>query len=202
VPAATDAARPARPHNVLSAARRPRRDARELLFNFGVTVENERNSFVETPPNTIESWISLAVLVSEQPHGKYRRIRRSITVVTGKALSWVPTEYRRYPRFKMSCPITLIQERQEIFTQTVDLSDGGTLVEVPATGAPAADTVLGVELQVPAPVTAAGQKLSLACKVRVVRQQSDGNASRLRIAMEFLKPLDLKLHMQHGTLMS
>ena len=105
------------------------------------------------------------------------------------------TEHRRYPRLRVSCPITLTDEEgQKIFTKTIDLSDGGALVEVPATGAPAEGTVLGVELQVPALVTATGQKQSLVCQARVVRRQSDGHAARLRIALEFLKPLNLGLH--------
>jgi hypothetical protein len=102
----------------------------------------------------------------------------------------------------VSCPVTLNVEGQELFTQTIDLSDGGALVDVPAAGAPSEGTVLGVELQVPASATATGQRRNLVCQARVVRRRTDGNAARLGIALEFLKPLDLKLRVQHGTLMS
>ena len=43
------AAHPARPHNVLSAARGRGGDARGLRLMSDVTVGNERNSLVETP---------------------------------------------------------------------------------------------------------------------------------------------------------
>jgi hypothetical protein len=82
----------------------------------------------------------------------------------------------------------------ELFTQTIDLSDGGALVAIPASeGAPVVGEILEVELQVPASRGGTKNTRRVRCRAKVLRRQALAQKQRVGLAMEFEKPQHLGL---------
>jgi c-di-GMP-binding flagellar brake protein YcgR len=105
-----------------------------------------------------------------------------------------PADRRRYPRIKLSCPVSLTDETgRALLAQTIDLSDGGTLVAAPAEGAPAPGAVMGVEVHVPASASRTGQASRFTCQAKVVRCRDVGQERKIGVALEFLTPQKLDL---------
>ena len=106
-------------------------------------------------------------------------------------MTHVPAERRRYPRFELSCPMTLRSKTGNLLvkTETVNISDGGALVLIPSRAFPRIATVLSVELQVPSPT---GKRREFMCSARVLWNQNVGGGQRA-IAIRFLPTLQLNL---------
>jgi c-di-GMP-binding flagellar brake protein YcgR len=77
--------------------------------------------------------------------------------------------------------------------QTVDISDGGTLIAVAVEAAPAVGSVIDIEMQVPSGNPPTWPARVFTSKARVVRLRDVGQPGKTGVAMEFLKPLKLDL---------
>lgn len=104
-------------------------------------------------------------------------------------MSETPVELRVIPRVILCCPISLAKEGGwKLFTQTVVLSNCGTLVRVPPSETPSVSEMLDIELQIPASASCAGESRTFKCRAKVLRQQDVG-----QIALRFEEPLELEL---------
>ena len=104
-------------------------------------------------------------------------------------------ERRRYPRFKLFCPVKLLGESGKLLAeaQTLDISDGGMLVLLPSGPAPAIGTVLAVRLHVPSSASDSGEMRQFSCQGRVLRHANIGPGKRIALAIEFLGPVQFDL---------
>jgi c-di-GMP-binding flagellar brake protein YcgR len=95
----------------------------------------------------------------------------------------------------MSCPVKLVGRTGALVAsgQTVDISDGGTLIAVAPESAPAVGTVVDLSLEVPTGNPPTWPARVFSSKAKVVRHKDVGQPGKTGVAMEFLKPLKLDL---------
>ena len=98
---------------------------------------------------------------------------------------------RRFPRFRLSVPITLRGEEREMLGtgQTIDVSDGGALLLISSKLAPPIGSTVIAELVVPASSSGGGKKRRVSSRARVLRHQSE-QAGKLAVAIQFVEPLE------------
>ena len=106
-------------------------------------------------------------------------------------------EQREHPRALVSMPIRLFHDesgRQILATQTIDLSNGGALVEMPPEELVGVGDLLRIELVAPVSGDAGkGAVRHLWCRARVVRHHPCEGADRTGVAIEFQQLLNLGL---------
>ncbi len=106
-----------------------------------------------------------------------------------------PADRRRFPRATMSCPAKLVDKGGKLVAigQTVDISDGGTLIAVSPEAAPAVGSVVEISMEVPTGNPPTWPARVFTSKARVVRHRDLGQPGKTGVAMEFLQPLKLDL---------
>jgi hypothetical protein len=104
-------------------------------------------------------------------------------------------EQRRFPRAAMSCPAKLVGKGGVLVAagQTVDLSDGGTLVAVAPEAAPAVGSVVEISMEVPTGNPPTWPARVFTSQAKVVRHKDLGQPGKTGVAMQFLQPLKLNL---------
>ena len=112
-------------------------------------------------------------------------------------MSDASNEQRTHPRIPVSWPVRLFDDntgRQLMQTQTIDLSNGGALVEMPPEELVAVGDLLRIEL-VASPPEGAGEGAvrHVWCRAKVVRHHPGEGADRTGVAMEFQQLLNLGL---------
>jgi c-di-GMP-binding flagellar brake protein YcgR len=107
------------------------------------------------------------------------------------------TEQREHPRTPVSMPIRLFSDqdgREIAAAQTIDLSNGGALVQMPHEELVAVGEMLRVELVAPVSGDAGeGAVRHVWCRARVVRHHPGGEPAVTAVAVEFQQLLDLGL---------
>lgn len=101
------------------------------------------------------------------------------------------TERRRHPRFKLVCPGRLLTEEGQLLatTRTMDVSDGGALLQVaPETPLAIGDRIC-VELDIPASADGTPARHVVA-RARIVRKIDSEFPYKMPVAVEFCEPLD------------
>ena len=104
-------------------------------------------------------------------------------------------DQRRFPRAAMSCPTRLMGKGGALVAtgQTVDISDGGTLIAVAPEVAPAVGSVVDLSMEVPTGNPPTWPARVFTSKAKVVRHRDLGQPGKTGVAMEFLQPLKLDL---------
>ncbi|MFB3893872.1 MAG: PilZ domain-containing protein [Phycisphaerae bacterium] len=103
-------------------------------------------------------------------------------------------ERRRYPRVRAGFPVALTDSSGlELLTKTIDLSDGGALIPVPFSGAPAVGQEIDIKLTLPVMIAGYQRERVVACRAFVVRHQDLGLTSQIGIGIEFATPQKLDL---------
>ena len=106
-------------------------------------------------------------------------------------------EQREHPRIPVTWPVRLFDDnngRQILQTRTIDLSNGGALVEMPPEELVEVGDLLRVELVAPPPEgSGEGAVRHLWCRARVVRHHPCKGAEQTGVAMEFQQLLNLGL---------
>ena len=95
----------------------------------------------------------------------------------------------------MSCPVKLVGKGgSPVATgQTVNISDGGTLIAIAPEAAPAVGSVVEISMEVPTGNPPTWPARVFTSKARVVRHRDLGQPGKTGVALEFLKPLKLDL---------
>jgi hypothetical protein len=104
-------------------------------------------------------------------------------------------EQRRFPRAAMSCPVKLTTREGTLVAagDTVDISDGGTLIAISPDAVPDVGSVVELSMEVPTGNPPTWPARVFTSKARVVRHRDLGQPGKTGVAMEFLKPLKLNL---------
>jgi hypothetical protein len=94
----------------------------------------------------------------------------------------------------VSCPITLADHAgKAFFTQTIDISDGGTLVAFPFDNPPPVGEVLYLDLRIPSSSIRSHVPRGVNRQIRVVRHQVMDHTGKIGSALQFSQPLSLGL---------
>ncbi len=109
-------------------------------------------------------------------------------------MTQVEVERRRHPRIRAEFPVALTDSSGlELLTKTIDLSDGGALIPVPFSGAPAVGEEIDIKLTLPVMIAGCQRERIVACRAFVVRHQDLGITSQIGIGVEFATPQKLDL---------
>jgi hypothetical protein len=101
-------------------------------------------------------------------------------------------ELRNFPRIDISCPITLINSYGQFLKAiTVNVSDGGALVEMTDSPAPEIGEVVDVDMLVPLSLGQTQRYRKIRCMAKVSRHQTIGANKNVRVAIQFQHPLKL-----------
>ncbi|MCD6304170.1 MAG: PilZ domain-containing protein [Planctomycetes bacterium] len=104
-------------------------------------------------------------------------------------------ERRRHKRHELPCPAALAVRDGErpARTRTINLSDGGMLLAVPAESAPPAGQRVKVRFSVPRSTPNTYLLEEFTSDATVVRTVPADQADRRRLALQFVQPIDLAL---------
>ncbi len=104
-------------------------------------------------------------------------------------------EKRKFKRTVLPCPIEISDEQGNLLakTQTVNISDGGALIQLPLEALPTFNSEVNLNFSVPRSTPNTYMLEECNCGGRVVRHQPMLEESEVCIAVEFSKPLDLVL---------
>lgn len=108
-----------------------------------------------------------------------------------------PTEERRaHERWNLACPVTIVQAGGSFYAsgKTLNVSDGGAFVTVPAEDWPdaAEETELTIRLSVPRSTPNTYLLEDFHANARVVRTRP-ANGEDFAVALEFIQPIPLNL---------
>ena len=99
---------------------------------------------------------------------------------------------RRHKRHKLACPVTLYSAADDIPATTAagDLSDGGVFMSVPVSQAPDVDSKVDLTFCVP---RKSSRVECFSVTATVVRQEVMPNDALSGVALQFKRPISLKL---------
>lgn len=102
---------------------------------------------------------------------------------------------RTYKRIDMSCPVVVFDMagKKIAKSQTVNLSDGGMLLSVPAESLPAVETDVNITLSVPRTTANTYMLEDFAGQARVTRHEPLADKAATGFALKFYKPMAMML---------
>jgi hypothetical protein len=104
-------------------------------------------------------------------------------------------ERRENKRNELSCPVTLTNGHSEVTAtaKSLNISDGGALIKLPADSVPSFGSELIIKLSVPRKTANTYMPEEFVCNGRVVRHQPLEDDRWIGVALQFGRPLRLEL---------
>ena len=101
-------------------------------------------------------------------------------------------EKRQHHRFDMAYPIRLFTRGGEelAVSETVNISQGGTLFVLPPDQLPDLDQTVNVTISMPETSYQSDKVVDFACQADVVRHNDDHGETRVAVALAFSRPLE------------
>ncbi|MGC9453535.1 MAG: PilZ domain-containing protein [Phycisphaerae bacterium] len=101
---------------------------------------------------------------------------------------------RRYKRFTLPCPATLLDSDQTpASARTLNISDGGALLALPLKDLPEAGRKLKVKLSLPRSTASTHMVEKVRCEGLIKRHQPLTDDRYAAVAVEFVEPVNLQI---------
>ena len=102
---------------------------------------------------------------------------------------------RQHPRFELACPTTVFKSSGDVVGtyRTVNISDGGVIVPIPAEDVPRLGAKLQLYLAVPHHTKETYHLEHFALEGKVLRKDEAGENVPLQVAIQFTQPRELTL---------
>ena len=103
-------------------------------------------------------------------------------------------ENRRHARFEIDAAVSLFDDQRELLSgNSLNISDGGALLAVPAKPAARVGQTVQVSMRLPRSTLNSFLLEEVACPAKIVRRQRYGSNGKTALALQFDQPQDLGL---------